>query len=198
MFVATGALILPAAFDAALPEDASARAGVLNLSHGASIVLLIIYGLFLLYQLKTHAHVFETEGLYGHGPPLADTRVGPPIPYWVTISTLLLTTVTVSFCSDFLVGSIDGAVEGFGVSKTFAALVLVPMVGNAGTSLLFSLIVAEAVTCVSLGYQIQMDLVVAITLGSCMQIALFLTPLLVILGWIIDVPMTLSMPSFTF
>jgi len=134
MFVATGALILPAAFDVALPEDASARAGVLGLSHGTSIVLLIIYGLFLLYQLKTHAHVFETEGLYGHGPLPAD-RVGPPIPYWATLSTLLISTVTVSFCSDFLVGSIDGAVEGFGVSKTFAALVLVPMVGNAGTSL---------------------------------------------------------------
>ena len=43
-----------------------------------------------------------------------------------------------------------------------------------------------------------MDLVVAITLGSCMQIALFLTPFLVILGWILNIPMTLSKPSFAF
>ena len=51
---------------------------------------------------------------------------------------------------------------------------------------------AEAVTCIKLGYRIHIDLVVAITLGSCMQIALCLTPLFVILGWIVDVPMSLS------
>lgn len=46
-----------------------------------------------------------------------------------------------------------------------------------------------------LGYKIRMDLVVAIALGSCMQIALFLTPFLVILGWFLDIPMSLSKHS---
>jgi Ca2+:H+ antiporter len=52
--------------------------------------------------------------------------------------------------------------------------------------------IAEAVTCVALGYKLKIDLVVTIALGACMQIALFLTPFLVILGWFMDVPMTLS------
>jgi Ca2+:H+ antiporter len=49
------------------------------------------------------------------------------------------------------------------------------------------------ITCINLGYKLKMDLVVAITLGSCMQIALFLTPFLVVLGWILNIPMSLSM-----
>ena len=113
---------------------------------------------------------------------------------WVTASTILVVTVAVSFCSDYLVGSIDDVVESFGISKTFIGLILVPIVGNAGISMnLTSLTeIAEVVTCIKLGYKIKMDLVVAITLGACMQIALFLTPFLVILGWFLNVPMTLS------
>jgi calcium/proton exchanger cax len=53
---------------------------------------------------------------------------------------------------------------------------------------------AEAVTCLALAYRLKIDLVVTIALGTCMQIALFLTPFLVILGWIFDVPMSLSTP----
>lgn len=194
MFVATGSLILPAAFEAALPVDASTQAGVLALSRGTSVILLIIYILFLIYQLKTHAHVFESEGLY---PEESTLQAQAPIAPWVTGSTLFLATVAVSFCSDYLVGSVDDVVQSFGISKTFIGLVLVPIVGNAG---IFSLGIAygtaATVTCVKLGYRIQMDLVVAITLGSCMQIALFLTPLLVVLGWLFDIPMSLSMYRF--
>jgi Ca2+:H+ antiporter len=188
MFVATGSLILPAAFDAGLPESVNAREGVLELSRGTAVVLLIIYILFLVYQLKTHTHVFNTEDLDEEGA--SEAQVAP----WASAVTILIVTTAVSFCSDYLVGSIDDVVQSFGISKTFIGLILVPIVGNAGTSNHFTSLteIAETVTCISLGYKIKMDLVVAITLGSCMQIALFLTPFLVILGWIINVPMTLS------
>ena len=53
---------------------------------------------------------------------------------------------------------------------------------------------AEAFTCVALGYKLKMSFVVTICLGSCMQIALFLTPFLVLLGWAMDVSMSLSTP----
>src|SRR5579871_6625193 len=91
MFVATGALILPAAFDAGLPHDVSTQAGVLALSRGASVVLLIIYICFLVYQLKTHSHVFEEEGLYGA------ENAGALVKPWTSALTLLIVTVTVSF-----------------------------------------------------------------------------------------------------
>lgn len=191
MFVATSSLILPAAFDAGLPNNASTEAGVVALSRGTAIVLLTIYILFLIYQLRTHTHVFNTEGLQANDEAKEEAIVSP----WASALAILIVAVTVSFCSDYLVGSIDDVVKSLGISKTFIGLILVPIVGNAGTipiHLISLTEIAEAITCISLGYKIKMDFVVAITLGSCMQIALFLTPFLVILGWFIDVPMTLS------
>jgi Ca2+:H+ antiporter len=120
IFVATGALILPAAFDAGLPNNTSTQAGVLALSRGAAIVLLIIYTYFLLYQLKTYSHVFETGALYGD--PEGDTHAAVA-KLWASASTVLIVTVAVSICSDYLVGSIDDVVESFGVSKVFIGLV---------------------------------------------------------------------------
>ena len=128
MFVATGALILPAAFEAGLPHDSSTQAEILALSRGTAVILLIIYILFLIYQLKTHPHVFETECLYELEGDTAEAKVAP----WASASTILIVTIAVSFCSDYLVGSIDDVVRSFGVSKTFIGLILVPIVGNAG------------------------------------------------------------------
>jgi Ca2+:H+ antiporter len=123
MFVATGALILPAAFDAGMPDSEIARRGILALSRGAAIILLIIYILFLVYQLKTHTHVFN-EGQNEDNP----INISAP----VAAMTILFAATAVSFSSDYLVGSIDEVVEVFGISKTFMGLILIPMVGNAG------------------------------------------------------------------
>ena len=166
--------------------------GVLALSRGASVVLLVIYILFLVYQFKTHPHVFDTGGLDGEDE---EDAAGVEISPWVTGSTLLVVTIAVSFCSDFLVGSIDDVVASLGISKTFVGLILVPYCWKCRYfhDFLTSLTeIAEIVTCINLGYRGKMDLVVAITLGACMQIALFLTPFLVVLGWFLNVPMTLS------
>jgi Ca2+:H+ antiporter len=127
MFVATGALILPSAFDAGLPRGPSTEAGVLALSRGTAVVLLIIYILFLVYQLRTHTYVFETEGMNDD-----EDTAGVVLAPWVTASTILVVTVAVSFCSDYLVSSIDDVVDSLGISKTFIGLILVPIVGNAG------------------------------------------------------------------
>jgi len=198
MFVATGALILPATYEAGVGN--STEAGVLALSRGTAIVLLVLYILFLVYQLKTHPHVFNTDELHednSEDPEQAEELEQTQVHVGTAVlaSTLFLVTTAVSFCSDYLVGSIDDVVVSFGISKTFIGLVLVPMVGNAGIPLKYcSDSVAEVVTCIALGYKTKMDLVVAITLGSSMQIALFLTPFLVILGWVFDIPMSLSNP----
>lgn len=130
MFVATGALILPAAFDAALPDNNQTQSGVLALSRGTSIILLILYTLFLVFQLKTHASVFNSEAAGSETTQEGEQKIVVSTPFATT--TLLIVTVAVSFCSDFLVGSIDDVVEDFGISKTFIGLILVPVVGNAG------------------------------------------------------------------
>jgi len=124
MFVATGALILPATYEAGVGNGT--EQGVLALSRGAAIVLLVLYILFLVYQLKTHTQIFNVED------EDSSEELQASISTAVLASTLFLVTTAVSFCSDYLVGSIDDVVVSFGISKTFIGLVLVPMVGNAG------------------------------------------------------------------
>jgi Ca2+:H+ antiporter len=85
-----------------------------------------------------------------------------------------------------LVDSIDAIVASSGISKTFIGLILLPIVGNA----------AEHVTAVVVAYKDKMDLAVGVAIGSSLQIALFVTPFLVVLGWIIGQPMTLNFEGF--
>jgi Ca2+:H+ antiporter len=121
MFVATGSLILPAAFQVALPQNKATDQRILELSYGTSIVLLIIYILYLLFQLKTHTHLYED----------ADDEpvdIGP----WAAAATLVVVTICIAICSEYLVDSIDDVVKSSRLSKTFIGLILLPIVGNAG------------------------------------------------------------------
>jgi Ca2+:H+ antiporter len=128
MFVATGSLILPAAFQAALPYNHKTDIQILTLSRGTAIVLLIIYILYLFFQLKTHAHLYDQVAQEaGEDEPAV---IGP----YVAGATLLVITVGIAICSEYLVDSSDEVVKSSGVSKTFIGLILLPIVGNAGPS----------------------------------------------------------------
>lgn len=128
MFVATASLILPAAFQVALPHDKQTEAQILALSRGTAIVLLIIYVLYLFFQLKTHANLYETRE---EGDEVEDVLIGP----WVATATLIVVTVAIAVSSEYLVNSIDEVVKSSGLSKTFIGLILLPIVGNAGLSI---------------------------------------------------------------
>ncbi|GAV27385.1 hypothetical protein PMKS-000852 [Pichia membranifaciens] len=97
------------------------------------------------------------------------------------IAILLLSTVMVSISADYLVGTIDEIVQTSGLSKTFIGLIIIPIVGNA----------AEHVTAIYVAYHNKMDLAIGVAIGSSLQIAIFVTPFLVLIGWIMDVPMSL-------
>lgn len=99
---------------------------------------------------------------------------------------LLVTTGLVALCAEFLVGSIDYLVSTSGVSQAFIGLIILPIIGNA----------AEHVTAVTVAYKNKMDLSINIALGSSIQIALFVTPLMVMLGWAIGVEMSLYFSLF--
>src|SRR2546423_276919 len=118
MFVATGSLILPAAFQAALPHDHETREQILALSRGTSIVLLIIYLLYLFFQLKTHAHLYdEAAAETGEDEPAV---IGP----YVAAATLVLITVAIAICSEYLVDSIDEDFQIFQVAVIFVSVVV--------------------------------------------------------------------------
>jgi Ca2+:H+ antiporter len=101
--------------------------------------------------------------------------------------TLAISTTLVAFCSEFMVDSINGLTETGAISTTFVGLILLPIVGNA----------AEHATAVTVAIKDKMDLAIGVAVGSSMQIALLVFPLIVILGWILGKDcMTLYFDTF--
>ncbi|CUS11837.1 unnamed protein product [Tuber aestivum] len=189
MAVATSSLIIPAALYSTLPGSKEASFGlILDLSRGTSVVLLILYVLYLGFQLGTHAYLFDAQ----HESVESDDESPPTEQQTALLSgvesgiVLVVVTVLVAICAEYLVGSIDDIVASSGISKTFIGLILIPIVGNA----------AEHVTAVVVAMKNKMDLAIGVAIGSSMQIALLVTPFLVILGWIIGQPMSLYFETF--
>ncbi len=103
-----------------------------------------------------------------------------------SILLLLATTGLVAVCAEFMVDAINGLIATSPVGEIFIGLIILPIVGNA----------AEHVTAVSVAMKNKMDLAIGVAVGSSIQIALFITPLIVILGWIIGREMTLYFTLF--
>lgn len=183
MAVASASLIIPATLYAALAKskEVSSEDNILVLSHGTAIILLLVYIMYLVFQLKTHADLFDPED-QEEGAAQEAEILGP----WAAGAALVVVTVVVAICAEFLVDSIDSIVETAHISKTFIGLILIPIVGNA----------AEHVTAVVVAYKNKMDLAIGVAIGSSLQIALFVTPFLVVLGWAMDRKMTLHFETF--
>ena len=202
MAVASASLIIPATLYAVMSiqkgtDKHQTDANIAILSHGTSIILLTLYVLYLFFQLKTHAYMFDEEGGKANDDLEANDEEGNPTakkepekakilsPVAAGVA-LVLITVCVAVCAEYLVDSIDSIVATAHISKTFIGLILLPIVGNA----------AEHVTAVVVSVKDKMDLAIGVAIGSSMQIALLVTPFLVILGWIMDVNMTLHFETF--
>lgn len=99
---------------------------------------------------------------------------------------LLVSTGLVALCAEFLVSSINYLVDSTGVSQAFVGLIILPIVGNA----------AEHVTAVTVASKNKMDLAIGVAVGSSIQIALFVTPVIVLLGWILSKDMSLYFTLF--
>ena len=99
---------------------------------------------------------------------------------------LLVSTGLVAVCAEFLVASIDYLVDDTNISEAFVGLIILPIVGNA----------AEHVTAVTVASKNKMDLAIGVAVGSSIQIALFVTPVIVLLGWILNKDMSLYFSLF--
>ncbi|KAI2610107.1 Calcium/proton exchanger [Hypoxylon fragiforme] len=191
-------------------DTAERNSVILSLSRGTAIILLILYVLYLWFQLRTHHTLFSAES----GPDPEQEHDEPILPAsddfpentrrpvrqehgevveeevhmspWSAGAVLIVTTVLVSICADYLVESIDALVERAHISRSFIGLILIPIVGNA----------AEHVTAVVVAVKNKMDLALGVAIGSSIQIALFVTPFLVVLGWIMDRDMDLHFETF--
>ncbi|MDC3258599.1 calcium/proton exchanger [bacterium] len=163
-------LIIPTVFNFTV-DGTAGDDGVEKLSHAAAVVLLAIYGFFLLFQLKTHSHLFATENAH-HEDPNMDQKDA--------IILLIIATILVSWMAEILVHSVESAAEEYHLPYLFIGVILLPLFGNA----------AEHFTAVSVAAKNKMDLSFAISIGSSTQIAVFVAPLMVVIAWILDLPLT--------
>jgi Ca2+:H+ antiporter len=170
------ALVVPAVFhllvqgrlDPALIGDEH------ELSLEISVVLIVTYALSLFFSLKTHRHLYVGE--VGEGVEDEDKALGTH--GWsqrLSVGVLLGATVLVAVMSEFLVGAVDKAAEQVGMTKVFVGVILVAIIGNA----------AEHSTAVLMAIKNKMDLAINIAVGSSIQIALFVAPMLVFLSYVI-------------
>lgn len=102
------------------------------------------------------------------------------------VITLIISTALVAVCADFLSEAIEPMVASSGISEAFIGLIILPIVGNA----------AEHVTAVAVAAKNKMDLAIGVAVGSSIQIAIFITPLIVILGWCMHKDMSLYFNIF--
>jgi Ca2+:H+ antiporter len=189
MTLAVTALVLPAVV--LYTSDGVEPAAMINLSLTVAAVLVIVYGLTLLFSLKTHSYLYEV-GLVdleeqSSQPAHAEsesTEHKPNLPFWIGI--LVIATLGVAFESELFVGVVEEATAGLGLTPLFTGVILLPLVGGA----------AEYVTAVRVAIKNNMDLSVSVAMGSSLLVALLVAPILVIVGQIIGQPMDLSFNPF--
>ena len=188
MAVAAASLIIPSALQMAFNEHGAvvdSFDSILILSRGTSVILLVLYVVYLCFQLRTHQQLFEQGELDTDEEEPEESKVGTLSPL-AAIVTLFAITLLIGMSAEYLVGSIDDIVETFHINKTFIGLIILPTVGN----------IAEHITAIAAASKKKMDLAICVALGSSLQVALLVTPVLVILGWIIDQPMSLCFAPF--
>ena len=173
LFLATVALLVPSAIAEA--DSAPSGAFAQQLSLGLSVLLVVAYGLGLVFSLKTHREMFgSTEHAEGEAP----------WPLGLALSTLAGVTVLVALVSEVFVESVQGASLELGMTPAFVGFIVVALVGGA----------AEMASAFSGARKNRLDLSVGIALGSAAQIALFVAPVLVLLSYVIGpTPMSLEL-----
>ena len=165
LFLATIALLIPSAVELADAQSGAQFTGTLSL--GLSGLLIVAYGLGLVFSLRTHRELFTSgEGSESHEAPW---------PMSVALATLAGVTILVALVSEIFVESVQQAAETFGMTPAFVGFIVVALVGAA----------AEMASAFAAAGKNRLDMSVGIALGSASQIALFVAPALVLLSYVL-------------
>jgi len=191
LILAVIALVIPSIFSASIEAEANgqththiALAGGLNpdveaLSLGVAAVMIFIYALGILYSFRSQ-----------EGSPLTRPAVHvPETAGWSlrkSLLVLLLSTAAIAWLSEILVGAVEPVVAQLGWTEFFLGIIIIPIVGN----------VAEHMVGVQVAIKNQMDLSMEISVGSSLQIALFVAPALVFISLLMGNPLTLVFNQF--
>lgn len=173
LVIAVIALLMPALFQAAGDTTTFRTEAV---SVGVSVVLILTYAFSLIFSMKTHRNLFSHETQ--HEEASWSTRRA--------VTTLAIATVFVAVMSEFLVGALDQTVESLDLSPLFVGLIIVPLISNA----------AEHASAILLAIKDKMSVSIEIAIGSSVQIALFVAPVLVFLSLVVGEPLDLIFTGF--
>ena len=174
LVLAVTALFMPALFAHTQSTDTFIQREVV--SGTVAAVLIILYAAALLFTLVTHEHLFRTPSPEEH-------------PEWSrrkAVVMLLVATAFVALEAEFLVSSLEPALDKLGLSELFVGLIVIPIIGNA----------AEHSSAIMFALRDKVDVTLEIAIGSSTQIALFVAPALVFISLFVGHPMDFVFSTF--
>lgn len=181
MTIAIIGLVIPTMFSSAI--ETVSHNSVEYLSIGVAIALMASYILSLFFTLRGDsksdkiAQAEETPVPHHHGP-LSDIRIA--------LAVLAVAVVLIALLSEILVGAVEPLIEAQGISELFIGVIVVPIIGNA----------AEHLVAVEMAIKNRMELSIGIAVGSSLQIALFVAPVLVFIALLFGQQLTLVFNQF--
>jgi Ca2+:H+ antiporter len=178
MLISAISLGVPSAFNRFFsPEGTIYEEKLVNL--GAAFVLLSAYGLYLVFLLKTHPDFFQSVG----GTMEQHEHEGTQWSVGRAVGSLVGASILAAWMSEVLVGAAEGTGQALGMSQVFIGIVLLATIGGA----------AESGSAIAMARKNKLDLTIGIAMGSSIQIALFVAPVLVLVsGFIAPQPLELS------
>ena len=168
MFLAAVSMTVPSAFSRVIaPNEVIRQEQLLNI--GIAVLLLIAYALYILFSLRTHTAAFASVDSHHDAHHEEQWSVAR------AVITLLAASVLAAWMSEILVGAAEETGKALGMSQLFIGIVFVAIVGGA----------AESGSAIAMARKNKMDLSVGIASGSCIQIALFVAPVLVLASYFV-------------
>lgn len=152
----------------------------LQLSRASSIVMLLAYIAYIVFQLWTHRQLFEADADGDDEDGVSDEE--PVLGFGSGFAWLIGMTLVIALLSEYVVQTIESASESWGLSVSFLSIILLPIVGNA----------AEHAGAIIFAFKNKLDITLGVALGSSTQIAMFVVPLCVIVSWIMGLSMDLN------
>ncbi|PMD63219.1 vacuolar calcium ion transporter /H(+) exchanger [Hyaloscypha bicolor E] len=186
MYVASASLVIPAAlFGTQCRANSSCEQSIIKLSRGIAVILLVLFVVYLNFRFNSHADLFEGRPVQRGDRQEEVEQSSSLVADGVVILLCMPLTAAAAF---FLMGASDSITESSPMSSRLLGLVLLPLVAEG----------PERVAAMTDAYQNRMDHALDFAIGRSMQIALFVTPLLVLLGWAMHIsePMTLQFQPF--
>ena len=175
LILAIIALAVPSFFNARIVDVNEPAVEYLSL--GTAVVMMIIYALSIIFSFRIASTQTELVEAHEHEPTWSRNR---------SIAVLIAATLSIVVLSEVLVGAVEPVVHELGVSEFFLGIILIPLVGN----------VAEHIVAVQVALKNKMELSLAISIGSSLQIALFVTPVLVFVSLLFGSHLQLTFDQF--